>query len=416
MSQLNFRKFIPTPEQAKVHGETARDHAKKMIERPVIQGIFAEWDKLFEEPFRGITTDGKLIPNLFGLRAENAPSEKAIIAANLLLEKLTKEQINSCCFEINSEQWRNWQNTEIYIENYGLRLCELTIPTREAVIEILKICLSTKGFEKTRNVMRLNGFLGDLLNSSDILGEFTFLFSLFGRPALSEPWGWQLFGHHLSLNCIILKDQITLTPTFMGAEPCFADRGTCKGIGLFNDEEKYGLELMQSLSVEQKKQARVAHSLVGGDLPQGRRSHHDGLHLGGAYCDNRIIPLEGLPGNKFKRRQKQDLIDLIAEYMSTLPKGPFEAKMKDIERYLAETHFCWIGGEKENEPFYYRIQSPVTLIEFDHHAGVFLTNSKPENFHVHTLVRTPNGNDYGMDLIRQHYENSPHHKNHLTAK
>jgi hypothetical protein len=28
---------------------------------------------------------------------------------------------------------------------------------------------------------------------------------------------------------------------------------------------------------------------------------------------------------------------------------------------------------------------------------------------VHTLVRTPNGNDYGADLIRQHYDSSPHH-------
>ena len=91
MSQLDFRKFVPTPKHAKAHGETARDHAKKMIKRPLIQGIFAEWNRLFEEPFKGITTDGKLIPNLFSLRSENAPSEKAIIAANRLLEKLTKE-------------------------------------------------------------------------------------------------------------------------------------------------------------------------------------------------------------------------------------------------------------------------------------------------------------------------------------
>jgi hypothetical protein len=27
---------------------------------------------------------------------------------------------------------------------------------------------------------------------------------------------------------------------------------------------------------------------------------------------------------------------------------------------------------------------------------------------VHTVVRTPNGNDYGMALLRQHYER--HHR------
>ena len=28
----------------------------------------------------------------------------------------------------------------------------------------------------------------------------------------------------------------------------------------------------------------------------------------------------------------------------------------------------------------------------------------PGKIHVHTVVRTPNGNDYGKDLLRQHYE------------
>jgi len=84
--------------------------------------------------------------------------------------------------------------------------------------------------------------------------------------------------------------------------------------------------------------------------------------------------------------------------------------MEEIERHLAETRFCWIGGCDDASPFYYRIQSPVVLIEFDHHIGVFLTNAEPAKFHVHTIVRTPNGNDYGRDLLRLHYERSPHHR------
>ncbi|MEO1705322.1 MAG: DUF3500 domain-containing protein, partial [Pseudomonadota bacterium] len=51
-------------------------------------------------------------------------------------------------------------------------------------------------------------------------------------------------------------------------------------------------------------------------------------------------------------------------------------------------------------------QSPVVFIEFDHHPGLFLTNKDALKFHVHTVVRTPNGNDYGVDLLRQHY----HHR------
>ena len=42
------------------------------------------------------------------------------------------------------------------------------------------------------------------------------------------------------------------------------------------------------------------------------------------------------------------------------------------------------------------------LIEFDHQLPVAL----PGRLHIHSLIRTPNGNDYGKDLLRQHYQRS----------
>jgi Protein of unknown function (DUF3500) len=86
--------------------------------------------------------------------------------------------------------------------------------------------------------------------------------------------------------------------------------------------------------------------------------------------------------------------------------------MSDVERHGAQTYFCWAGGTDEKSAFYYRIQSPVVMIEFDHHKGVVLNNETPQRFHIHTIVRTPNGNDYGMDLLRLHYETAPHHQKH----
>jgi hypothetical protein len=44
------------------------------------------------------------------------------------------------------------------------------------------------------------------------------------------------------------------------------------------------------------------------------------------------------------------------------------------------------------------------LIEFDHHPGVAFDNVVPSRNHIHTVVRTPNGGDYGVDLLRQHHE------------
>jgi hypothetical protein len=51
---------------------------------------------------------------------------------------------------------------------------------------------------------------------------------------------------------------------------------------------------------------------------------------------------------------------------------------------------------------------PVVLIEFDHHPGVAFDNVVPSRNHIHTVVRTPNGGDYGLDLLRQHHERFDH--------
>ena len=111
------------------------------------------------------------------------------------------------------------------------------------------------------------------------------------------------------------------------------------------------------------------------------------------------MPYEGLKGSELSALQRRELTDLVDKYFMSLPEGPRAARIAEFERHLADTHFCWIGGFSEESPFYYRVQSPVTFIEFDHHAGVFLTNPEPAKFHVHTIVRTPNGNDYGFDLL-----------------
>ena len=132
--------------------------------------------------------------------------------------------------------------------------------------------------------------------------------------------------------------------------------------------------------------------------------------LGGAYKDNVVVPYEGITGADLD----PGAATRAAGPDRTLPvdaaAGPLRARMSDVERHIAETRFCWSGGIEEESAFYYRIQSPVVMIEFDHHKGVLLTNEEPQRFHTHTIVRTPNGNDYGMDLLRLHYETAPHHK------
>jgi hypothetical protein len=410
MPNPDYRPYLPAPTQSKIAGPTARAHAEARRQSPRAREFFASWERLLAEPFRGITTDGNVISDLYSLAPNGAPTAAMVDAAQRLLGLCSSEQRARMSFPVDSSHWRRWQNTELYLEDYGLRLDEVSEPIRDATTAVLRAGLSAKGFAMSRDVMRLNRFLGDLVGGPQVLGEWSYIFCLFGSPSLQEPWGWQLFGHHLSLNCFVLGQQMVLSPSFMGAEPSYADVGPFAGTRLFEDEERVGLELMRSFSPEQRRRAIVAHSMVGGDLPPGRRHFADNLHLAGAYQDNRVIPYEGIGIAELSPTQRTQVLNLIGCYIAPLPEGPQKVRMEEIERHLDATHFCWIGGTEEESTFYYRLQSPVVLIEFDHHIGVFLTNAEPAKFHVHTIVRTPNGNDYGFDLLRQHYEEAPHHR------
>jgi hypothetical protein len=410
MSHSDYHPFVPPPGHKDVTDATPREHAQKRLKIPIVQDLFGTWAKLGAAPFQGLTTDRHVQSGLFSLQDEEAPTPAIVAAVKDLLRLLSPAQRSATCYPVDSELWRHWQNTEIYVEHHGLRLDEVGEQIQAAVMAAVRAGLSAKGYEVTRDVMRLNRFLGDLVGAPRVLGEWAFIFCVFGEPSESEPWGWQLFGHHLCLNCFVIGRQMVLTPCFFGAEPNYADTGPFAGTRLFEDEERAGLALMQSFSPQQQTRAIVAHSMMGGDLPEGRRHFADNLHLGGAFQDNRIVPYEGLRGSELSARQQRDLMDLVAAYVAPLPSGPMAARLAEVERHLTETHFCWIGGVGAESPFYYRIQSPVIFIEFDHHAGVFLTNAEPAKFHVHTIVRTPNGNDYGVDLLRMHYRHAPHHQ------
>jgi hypothetical protein len=93
-------------------------------------------------------------------------------------------------------------------------------------------------------------------------------------------------------------------------------------------------------------------------------------------------------------------------------EGHARVRMSEVTAHLAETYFAWIGGTADDSVYYYRIQSPVVLIEFDHQTPVGLRHLYPEGVpyreHIHSVVRTPNGNDYGKDLLRQHYQQHSH--------
>lgn len=402
----NFRDFIRPSDDPRVQGLSELDaytHADRILKHPVAHKLFDHWRDLYEKTdFVGITTGGQLQPNLFSLREEGGPTLAAVVAVNRLLEHITDEQRLVIQHDLNARQWRAWMNPEVYMMRFGLRLDEVTAEVRDLVLAVLRSSLSTEGYDRARALMKINHFLGELVGAPRVLNEFSYNFNLFGSPSASEPWGWNFYGHHLCLNCRFIGTQMVITPVFMGAEPHMIDVGPLAGRPVFEQEERLALSFIRTLPPSLQNKAWLYREKRDPLMPSDRVAFGDELILAGAFQDNRVIPYEGLCASVLNNEQRQRLLQLVKVYLSYMPDGPREAKLKEFVSHIESTWFCWIGGIDDESPFYYRIQSPVLIIEFDHHAGVFLGNTTPEKFHVHTLVRTPNGNDYGMELVRQH--------------
>jgi hypothetical protein len=344
------------------------------------------------EPFVGVTTDGTVRAGLYPIQATGVSTEPVRIAAERFLAGLTEAQRGATQFTVDDVEWRRWNNVHRYTRQ-GIGFGEMTESQRELAFGLLRAGLSAKGLEESRNIMKLNGYLADLLDRPGEYGEGLYWLTVMGEPSAVEPWGWQLDGHHLIINYFVLGDQVVMTPTFMGSEPVTATEGRFAGTTVLQDEERLGQAFMQSLDAEQRASAIVEAEKPGNNA------------VAQAFRDNLVLDYAGLRADALSASQRAALLAVIGEFVGNMDDGHARIRMDEVEAHLGETWFSWVGGTGADDPFYYRIHSPVILIEFDHQRPVALEGERvPSRRHVHTVVRTPNGNDYGKDLLRQHYE------------
>lgn len=151
---------------------------------------------------------------------------------------------------------------------------------------------------------------------------------------------------------------------------------------------------MKSLSPVLQQKAQIYKEMHDPAMPEGRWDRDDQRHLCGAFRDNRIVPYEGILVSTLNSQQQQPVLDIVEQFFLLLPEIARRKRLEQAKQHFGQTYFCWIGGYTNQDPFYYRIHSPVIIVEFDHHSGVFLTNEEPAKFHTNTIVRTPNGGDY----------------------
>ena len=355
-----------------------------------------------KEPFRGVVANKKIETGLFEIESSGVSTKPVVDAANALLDGLSPEQRAKTEYSVDDIEWRSWDNRHFY-KRQGVGFDEMDEAQRKLAFGLLEASLSAKGLKLSKDIMKLNGTLAELADNFEEYGEWLYWITIMGEPSETEPWGWQIDGHHLIINYFVLGDQVVMSPVFVGSEPVHATIGKFKGTIVMQEEQNKGLAFMRSLTPDQQKEATLA------TLKDQNNA------LAQAYKDNLDLDYAGLQGSKLTEAQTAGLLEVVASFVGNMDDGHAKVKLNEVKRHLDRTWFAWVGGTDDNSVFYYRVHSPVLLIEFDHERRVApFSSASPTRDHIHAVLRTPNGNDYGKDLLRLHIEQ--HHADHVHDK
>lgn len=305
-------------------------------------------------------------------------------AAIQFLNSLDKEQKASLVFSFEDEE--RFNSDIVPKGRKGIAWKDLTPNQQAHLVQLMQIPLSEQGYGKTRDIMQMEVLLKILEERNpedDYRHPEKYYISIFGDPASGKPWGWRFEGHHISFNFSSVDSALSVTPSFLGANPARVLSGPQEGKRILRDEEEFGRNLMGMLSESQQTKAIISPNAPSDIFTLRQRK---------ALLEKK----EGLSAGEMNEQQQRALTALIFVYLNNMNKEVAEAKWKKIQdQGFDGIHFAWAGSLVRGEGHYYRIHGPTLLIEYD--------NTQNNANHIHTTLRDLD-NDYGEDLLRQHYE------------
>jgi len=304
--------------------------------------------------------------------------------AKAFLASLDPEQRARATFPFPDDERLNWH----YIpkERKGLPLKDMTSAQKHLAHALLSAGLSQRGYIKAVSIMSLDEILRLLENGTGpVRDPERYFFSIFGEPSETGTWGYRVEGHHVSQNFTIVNGKVQVAPSFFGANPAEVREGPRKGLRVLGREEDLGRAFIQSLTAEQKKIAIVSADAPGEILTGPMRK----AALTGQPS--------GIAASKLTPKQRELLQNLLDEYCNNVPEQVAQMREDQIKKAAGNLYVAWAGGEQVGQPHYYRIQSPVFLIEYD--------DTQNNANHIHTVWRDFEG-DFGLDLLKEHYQTS----------
>lgn len=141
-----FRAHIPdltTPRFTTAAKQDVYEYAKFFRDNhapPWLFELTQAWAKLYDEPFKGVTSDGTIREGLFETRDEGLDIDHIVNVAEKMISRLDDGQKEKLQYPVNAREWRAWSNPEILLRPFGLRLEEgmLTLLHCSPYMEILK--------------------------------------------------------------------------------------------------------------------------------------------------------------------------------------------------------------------------------------------------------------------------------------
>jgi hypothetical protein len=313
-------------------------------------------------------------------------SKEMADAANLFLQSLDETQTAKINFAFDDGLRKDWQF--IPMERKGLGLKQLKPNQRLLAFSLVQTALSHRGFSTSMKIMALEQVLHEMENQSPKRDPEKYHLFFFGTPSTQATWGWRIEGHHLSISITIVDGKtVVTTPAFFGANPGEVRQGNLAGLRVLGQEEDLGRALAKSLTVDQKKIA-----VLEGKPPRDV--------INGPGRDAQPLTPAGIAASEMTDKQQEILRRLISSYVDKFRDELAAEDLKKIrEAGFEKIHFAWAGKFAKGQPHYYRVQGPTFIMEYD--------NTQNQANHVHAVWRDFK-NDFGADLLRQHYQSAPH--------
>ncbi len=306
--------------------------------------------------------------------------------AKAYLAALSPELKERTMFAFNSDERMNWHF--VPIARKGVALREMTTEQKHLAEALLAAGLSQQGLIKAHTIMSLDEILKRMEAGQKGTPERDpekYYVSIFGQPSDHGTWGYRFEGHHISLNFTIVNGKIASSPNFFGANPAEVKDGPRAGLQALRREEDLGRDLVKSLTPAQQSVA-IVDKVAPKDI---------------LTFDSRKAALNGQPNGitfaKLTPKQREILTALVSEYATNFPPVIADMRMDQYRKNQDKLYFAWSGGVEKGQPHYYRVQTPVFLIEFD--------NTQNNANHIHSVWRDFNG-DFGADLLAEHYQAS----------